>query len=162
MEDTNVMEMKQSFLLRSVAVIEVNKHYLMMQQVLDNHYYPVSTQVEAGEVSEQAVLRLLKETFGIQAQVERLLMIEESFNTYPQMHQTHHEVAFYYRIDLADHETALAEAIKKYNQQKNPERQFIWLDQSQIKANQIVPICYQQILLEPKEHVRIFRDRPQA
>ncbi len=100
--DIELKTLDENFCLRSAALIIKDNCLLLAKSDNYDCYYTVGGGIQAGETSEEAVLREVYEETGKHLEIDRLMFVQERF--YQAKKEKHHEVVFFYLMKNEDSE----------------------------------------------------------
>lgn len=86
------------FNLRVSGIVRKDNKVLFYKTIADDHYSLPGGRVRFGETTEQSIVREIKEKLNIDANVVKLLSINENFFDYA--NDEYHEILFVYQCEL--------------------------------------------------------------
>ena len=139
------------FNYRVAGVILCNNRILIMKDEYSPYYYIPGGRVQMNELSEDAIVREVKEELNTKVKVNRLLWVNESFFQEECSQENFHEICFYYLLDLMNDEL-----IKKGDEfvlQDNEDHNltFFWKDIKEIENLYLYPLFIKQKVLKLPE-----------
>lgn len=109
-----------------VGAVIINDGKILMAKSDGSPYYSVGGRVQFGETAEQAVLREVYEETGVNAEIDRPLLVHENFFVAQETGEFYHEISLYF---LIKQNPAFAAALKcdSYTDRGTKEK-LHWLD----------------------------------
>ena len=122
--------------LRTVGVLVCNNKLLVQREKHGDEYALPGGAVQAGETTEEALVREYQEEIGIAVVVKRLIWTEETFWTYHGRKQ--HGIVFYYLIDAAE-TSEIADTGVFISQKDNANVVWGWMPLDEITTMTLYP-----------------------
>jgi ADP-ribose pyrophosphatase YjhB (NUDIX family) len=131
---------KGNFNYRAAGVIINKNRLLIMKDGQSPYYYIPGGRVLMNELSENAIIREIKEELNIEVKVNRMLWIHENIFHEEYFDEDFHELCIYYLIDIVGDE-----ALSKQNEftlleNGKQELRFFWKDFNEIKNLKLYPL----------------------
>jgi ADP-ribose pyrophosphatase YjhB (NUDIX family) len=144
------------FNYRVAGIIIHDNKLLVMKDEHSAYYYLPGGRVAMKELSEDAIVREIKEELNAEVKVNRILWVNENFFYEEYCDENFHEICFYYLIDLTDNE--LLDKGDEFIFKENGEyiHAFYWKDINKITDLNIYPLFIKNKILQlPKviEHL---------
>lgn len=136
------------FNYRVAGIIIHDDKLLIMKDEHSPYYYIPGGRVAMNELSEEAIIREIREELNAEVKVNRMLWVNENFFTEKIFNENCHEICFYYLLDLIDDKLLnkgnefMCEENGKYN------LYFYWIDVDKIKDLNIYPLFIKEIILK--------------
>ncbi len=135
MQDISLIIDEYKFNFRVSCLIECRGRYLFCKSVVTNFLNLPGGRVHAGESTQEAVKRELKEEIGIEIKKVKLLKVAEQFFEFD--NKKYHEIGFVYYSKLND-KNKLADFEEIVNID-NKNETLIWIDKTKLKNYNILP-----------------------
>lgn len=126
------------FNYRVAGLIINNTKLLIMTDEQSPYYYLPGGRVLMNELSEDAIVREIREELNVQVKVNRMLWFNENFFHEEHYDENFHEICFYYLLDIADNnlinqekEFVITESEKIFT--------FFWKEMNEIKNLDLRP-----------------------
>lgn len=144
------------FNYRVAGIIMHNNKLLIMKDENSPYYYIPGGRVNMNELSEDAIIREVREELNAQVKVNRMLWVSENFFNEENTDENYHEICFYYLLDMVDDQLINKgnEFILKDDGKHN--HSFYWKDIDVIKDLYIYPLFIKKNILQVNgviEHV---------
>lgn len=140
------------FRLRGVGIVIKNGKVLMVHDEKRKYYYTIGGTAHVGEKTSDAAVREVYEESGLNVEVDRPILVQESF--FEMEDGLHHEVAFYYLMkDIGNREKA-SDRVLDFNDEG-----LEWLSISKLSNYKEYPQIYNVMLKDiPNEIVHLVVD----
>ncbi|MGH4122825.1 MAG: NUDIX hydrolase [Clostridium sp.] len=136
------------FNYRVAGIIIHHNKLLIMKDDHSPYYYIPGGRVAMNELSEDAIIREIKEELNAEVKVNRMLWVNENLFHEENPHENFHEICFFYLLDLIDDKLINKgnEFILKENGEHN--LSFYWEDIDKIKDLDIYPLFIKNKILQ--------------
>lgn len=133
------------FRYRVGAIIIENGSLLVVKTDTVDYHYSVGGGVHIGELSEQAVVREVKEETGVEYEVDRLAFVHENIYRNSILHgdMVCHEIAFFYLMKPRGTQELHSHSINVYG-----EEHMVWVPLDKIAETKIYPKFFAEKLTE--------------
>ena len=140
------------FNYRVAGIIIHNNKLLIMKDEHSPYYYIPGGRVAMNELSEDAIVREIKEELNADVKVNRMLWVNENFFHEENLGEKFHEICLYYLLDTIDEQLIDKENEFILKDTDNTNHIFCWKDIGEIKDVNIYPILVKNnILALPQE-----------
>ena len=129
----------KKFNYRVCAIIINNGNILAMTDERSPYYYLPGGRVKFGETAEDAVIREIKEELGITSNIERPLLVNQSFFKEDVDNLKYHEICIYFLMDIND-SNLLSFGNKFVMNENNHTHLFEWLSFKRLKDEYFYPL----------------------
>lgn len=128
------------FNYRVAGIIIHDNKLLVMKDEHAPYYYIPGGRVSMNELSEDAIIREIREELNAEVKINRMLWVNENLFHEQYLHENYHEICFWYLLDMTDDKLINKENefIHKDNEEKN--LTFYWKDINEIKDLNIYPL----------------------
>jgi len=135
------------FNYRVAGIIIYNNKLLIMKDENAPYYYIPGGRVTMNELSEEAIIREIREELNAEVTVNRLLWVNENLFHEEYLDENFHEICFYYLLDVIDDQLTNKgdQFILKENGNKN--LYFYWKNIDEIKDLNIFPLFIKKNIL---------------
>lgn len=136
------------FNYRVAGIIIHDNKLLVMKDEHAPYYYIPGGRVSMNELSEDAIIREIREELNAEVKVKRMLWVNENLFHEEYFHENYHEICFWYLLDMTDDELINKESefVHKDNEEKN--LTFYWKDIDEIKDLIIYPLFIKNNILQ--------------
>ena len=144
------------FNYRVAGIIIHNNKLLIMKDERSPYYYIPGGRVAINELSEDAIVREIREELNADVKVNRMLWVNENFFHEERLGEKFHEICFYYLLDIIDDKLLNEDNEFMRKDTENQNLTFCWKDLNKIKDLNIYPLLVKNnILALPQaiEHV---------
>ncbi|MBZ9625928.1 NUDIX hydrolase [Clostridium sp. FP2] len=140
------------FNYRVAGIIIHDNKLLIMKDEHSPYYYIPGGRVAMNELSEDAIIREIREELNTAVKVNRMLWVNENFFHEEILDENFHEICFYYLLDITDDKLTNKgnKFILKDTDKHN--HSFYWEDIDKINDLNIYPLFIKNNILQlPKE-----------
>lgn len=144
------------FNYRVAGIIIYDNKLLVMKDEHAPYFYLPGGRVAMNELSEDAIIREIKEELNVEVKVNRILWVNENFFHEEYCDENFHEICFYYLLDLIDNELLNKGEEFIFKEKGENIHTFYWKDINKISDLNIYPqFIKSKILQVPKviEHL---------
>ncbi|MCB2297887.1 NUDIX hydrolase [Clostridium tagluense] len=136
------------FNYRVAGIIIHDNKLLIMKDEHSPYYYIPGGRVAMNELSEDAIIREIREELNAEVKVNRMLWVNENFFHEENLNENFHEICFYYLLDITDDKLINKgnEFILKDTDKHN--HSFYWEDIDNIKDLNIYPLFIKNNILQ--------------
>lgn len=136
------------FNYRVAGIIIYNNKLLIMKDEHTQYYYIPGGRVGMNELSENAIVREIREELNAEVKVNRMLWVNENFFYEDHFNENFHEICFYYLLDMMDNE--LLEKGEEFTLKENENHTltFYWKEIDKIKNLDIYPLFVKNNILQ--------------
>lgn len=128
------------FNYRVAGIIIYDNKLLIMKDEDSPYYYIPGGRVAMNELSEDAIVREIREELNTEVKVNRMLWVNENFFHEEQLNENFHEICFYYLLDMADNELINKGEKFIFKEDGKYTHTFCWKDIDKIKDLNIYPL----------------------
>jgi ADP-ribose pyrophosphatase YjhB (NUDIX family) len=144
------------FNYRVAGIIMHNNKLLIMKDEHSSYYYIPGGRVAMNELSEDAIIREIREEINVEVNVNRMLWVNENFFREENSDESYHEICFYYLLDMVDEQLINSGNEFVLNENGKHNLSFYWKDIEEIKDLYIYPLFIKKNILQLQkviEHV---------
>lgn len=136
------------FNYRVAGIMIYDNKLLIMKDEQSPYYYIPGGRVAMNELSEDAIVREIREELNAEVKVNRMLWVNENFFHEEHFNENFHEICFYYLLDMKD--TELINKGKEFIFKENEKHTltFYWKDIDEIKDLNIYPLLVKKNILQ--------------
>jgi len=136
------------FNYRVAGIIIHDNKLLIMKDERSPYYYIPGGRVLMNELSEDAIVREIKEELNANVKVNRMLWIHENFFHEEYFKENFHEICFYYLLDMMDNK--LIEKGEEFVLIESGKHTltFLWKDICEIERLNIYPLLVKNNILQ--------------
>ena len=136
------------FNYRVAGIIVHNNKLLIMKDQHSPYFYIPGGRVKMNELSEEAIIREVREELNINIKINRLLWVNENFFHEETSDERFHEICFYYLLDMTDDK--LTNKGNEFLLKENEEHDFsfYWKDIDKINDLNIYPLFIKKNILQ--------------
>lgn len=139
---------KGRFNYRVAGIIIYNNKLLIMKDEHSPYYYIPGGRVAMNELSEDAIVREIREELNVEVKVNRMLWVNESFFHEEYFNENFHEICFYYLLDMMDNELVNKGQCFMFKENEKHTLTFYWKDLGIIKDLNIYPLFVKKNILQ--------------
>jgi len=122
-----------------VAGLLIDKsRLLIMTDEQSQHYFIPGGRVLINELSEDAIIREIREELNIEVKVNRMLWVSEEFFHEDYYNEQFHEICFYYLLDLVD-KKLMSKGNKFLIEEGKHSNTFMWVEIENISELDLRP-----------------------
>ena len=136
------------FNYRVAGIIIHNNKLLIMKDEHSPYYYIPGGRVAMNELSEDAIVREIKEELNADVKVNRMLWVNENFFHEEYLNENFHEICFCYLLDLVDDELINKGEEFILKQNETHIFTFYWKDLQEVKDLNIYPLFIKNNILQ--------------
>lgn len=139
--------MSRSIIIRAAGIVLAGDLVLLQRKVADEFWAAPGGRMEAGESSEQALLREIKEEMDWEVRGSKLICVLE--HLFEHAGESYHQCGFYYLIPAIELRDRYPHPPGKEFQICEPDLIFCWVHQSALDKIDIRPAGVADLLREP-------------